>query len=287
MAGTRPDRLTLLVFVIVVVLGGINAVWIRVSNRELDPVWGATWRFGLAAIIFFSIMVALRLPFPKGRALLGALIYGLIGMGFGFALIYYGLNVVSAGVGQVIIALTPLLTFFFALAHKLERFRSIGLIGALVAVVGIGIGFGEQLSASVPLLPLLAMVGGAACFAESNVIVKLFPGAHPITTNAVASAVGALFLFGLSTLLGERQSLPQEPVTWVALVYLAAVGTVVLFALSLLVLMRWTASAAAYQNVLFPFDTVFVAALALGEPVTWPLLIGGLLVLAGVFIGSR
>ena len=279
--------MTLLVFVCVVVLGGINAVWIRVSNRELDPVWGATWRFGLASLIFFAVMLLLRLPFPQGRALVGAVLYGLIGMGIGFALIYYGLNVVGAGVGQVIIALTPLLTFFFALGHKLERFRSIGLTGALVAVLGIGIGFGEQLSASVPLLPLLAMIGGAACFAESNVLVKIFPGTHPITTNAIASAVGAAFLFALSMFLGEKHSLPQEALTWAALIYLAVIGTVVLFALSLLVLMRWTASAASYQNVLFPFVTVLVAAIALGEPVTWPLLVGGLLVLVGVIIGSR
>lgn len=283
----RPDRLTLLVFIIVILLGGVNAVGIRISNRELEPAWGATLRFGIAAILLFGIVFAFRLPLPKGRALVGAVLYGVVGVAAGFSLIYFGLRDVGAGIGQVIIALVPLLTFFFALAHKLERFRWRGLAGAMLALVGIGVGFGEQLSASVPLLSLLALVGGAACFAESNVIVKLLPGTHPITTNAFAAATGAPLLFLLSTVLGETHNVPQDGATWAALGYMAVLGTTVLFALSLFVLRRWTASAASYQNVLFPFVTVAVAASLLGEPVTWPLLAGGALVVAGVVVGSR
>ena len=46
------DRLALGAFSGAVVVGGSNFVAVRYSNRELDPLWGAGLRFGLAAVVF-------------------------------------------------------------------------------------------------------------------------------------------------------------------------------------------------------------------------------------------
>ena len=62
-------RKPLLAFLTAVVLGGVNFVGVRVSNEELDPIWGAGLRFGLAAVIFAVLCAALRLSLPRGRAL--------------------------------------------------------------------------------------------------------------------------------------------------------------------------------------------------------------------------
>ena len=96
---------------------------------------------------------------------------------------------------QVIFALAPLLTFFFAILHRQESFQWKVLIGGLLATAGIAIVFHSQLSADIPLLSLLAIILAAACSAEAIVLFKTFPKAHPVTTNAVAMAVGALVLF--------------------------------------------------------------------------------------------
>src|SRR5215207_676525 len=57
------------------VLAGGNAVAIRFSNRELDPLWGAGLRFALAAALLVALMAILRLAPPRGRALRGAVLY--------------------------------------------------------------------------------------------------------------------------------------------------------------------------------------------------------------------
>jgi hypothetical protein len=44
----RVDRVTLVAFFAVVILGGSNAVAVRFSNFELPPFWGATLRFASA-----------------------------------------------------------------------------------------------------------------------------------------------------------------------------------------------------------------------------------------------
>ncbi|HSJ16974.1 MAG TPA: hypothetical protein VK920_02640 [Solirubrobacterales bacterium] len=55
---TDQDRVVLAAFLLSATLAGGNAVGIRFSNRELDPLWGAGLRFSLAAIVLRSQMVA-------------------------------------------------------------------------------------------------------------------------------------------------------------------------------------------------------------------------------------
>ncbi|MEJ2486276.1 MAG: hypothetical protein P8Y68_11125 [Anaerolineales bacterium] len=68
------DWLTLLAFFGIVLFGGSNAVAVRFSNQGLPPFWGAAFRFGSAAIIFWIVFLVQRAKLPRGRALTGAVI---------------------------------------------------------------------------------------------------------------------------------------------------------------------------------------------------------------------
>jgi drug/metabolite transporter (DMT)-like permease len=282
----RPERLTLIAFFVSTILGGNNAIAVRFSNMELPPFFGAAVRFAAASLILFLIVLALRLPLPKGRSLKGALIFGALQFGISYALMYWSLLQVPAGLFQVILALVPLLTFLFAIAHRQEAFQWRVLAGGLMAVGGIAIIFRDRLIDNVPLLSLLAVVLAAACIAESVVLFKTFPKTHPITTNALAMATGAAILFAISLLARESPRVPTMPVTWTALLYLIIFGSVGTFVLALYVLSRWTASATSYSLVLMPIVTVLFASWLAGETVTVALLIGGLFVLSGVYVGA-
>ncbi len=280
------NRTTLGAFLLMVIVGGSNAVAVRFSNLGLPPFWGAGTRFALAGLIFWVIVLARRIPLPKGRALVGALLYGALSFGASYAFIYWALLYLQAGLFTVVVTLVPLITFLLAWAHGLEPFRWRGLVGALIALAGILIGVGNELGASVPLLPLLATVVGVACSAEASVLYKLFPKGEPLATNALAMSVGALMLLVLSFIGRETWALPTSPPTWIAFVYLVLLGSVVLFYLYLFVLDRWTASATSYSFLLFPVMTVIVAAWLLGEVVTPAFVLGSILVLLGVWIGA-
>ena len=64
------------------------------------------------------------------------------------------------------------------------------------------------------------------------------------------------------------------------------VGSIVVFVLYLVVLRYWAASRAAYGFVLTPFITVMLSAWLDDEPIHVGLIFGGLLVLAGVYVGA-
>ena len=282
----RPERLTIIAFIISTILGGNNAIAVRFSNVELPPFFGAGLRFAAASLILFLIVLVMQLPLPNGRSLIGALIFGALQFGFSYALIYWSLLDVPAGLFQVILALVPLLTFLLAIAHRQESFQWRVLAGGLLAIGGIAVIFSDSLIDNVPLISLLAAVLAAACIAESIVLFKTFPKTHPITTNAVAMGTGAAILFVTSGFARETPHLPNLLPTWTALLYLIFFGSVGTFVLALYVLTRWTASATSYSLVLMPVVTVVSASWIADEPITIALLLGGLFVLLGVYIGA-
>jgi drug/metabolite transporter (DMT)-like permease len=71
------------------IIGGSNFVAVRFSNEEMDPMFGAAFRFALATILLLGIMALTGRRLPKGRAAAGAVIYGLLGIGLSYALLYY------------------------------------------------------------------------------------------------------------------------------------------------------------------------------------------------------
>lgn len=285
----EPTPGTLAAFLILVVLAGGNAPAIRYvscNTCELDPFWGAAMRFLLAGLIFASISRVVRTPLPRGRALLGAGLYGTLQFGAGFGLAYWGLVRTPAGIGQVLLACVPLLTFGLALAHRQERFTWDGLVGAALAGGGVAVIFNSGLDAGVPLASMVAILGGAICWAEALVVVKGFPPVHPAIMNAIAMGVGAIVLLALAAIFGDAYVIPHSAHTWGAQAYLVLAGSVAVFWLYVLVVRRWTASAASYQLVLVPLVTVGVSAWLHHERISGSFAVGSVLVLVGVYIGA-
>jgi len=278
------DRVTVLAAVVVIVLGGGNAIGIRFLVQELDPFWGAAIRFGAAAVLFLGYVAVRRLPLPRGQALIGVVLYGLLAFGGAFAFGFWGLVRVEAGLAMVILSVVPLVTLFLAAAHGLETLTWRGVAGALAAVAGFGVIFViDQGSADrISTAGVLAVLAAAVAISEAGVIIKRFPKVNPAVENGLAMAVGAGVLLLLSLIAGETWTVPSQSDTRWALAYLVLAGSVVVFGLFIFILSRWTASAASYQFVLTPFITLPAAAWLLDEPLT----IGALVVVAGVYIGA-
>jgi drug/metabolite transporter (DMT)-like permease len=280
------DGTALAAFIVGTVLAGGNAVGVRVSNRELEPLWGAGLRFLLAACLLGAVMVGMRLTLPRGRALLGVLVYGTLIFGGAFSFAYYALVRIHAGLGQTLLALVPLATLLLAVLYRQERLRLGAVVGTVLSVAGISVISEVSGRESVPVLSLLAVLGAVLCFAQATVLVRHFPPVHPVTTNAVGMITGAAILVALSLVLNESIVLPERGATWLALAYMVVLGSGPVFVLYVVVVRLWSASRAAYTFVLIPLVTVLLSAWIDDEPVGAGLIFGGLLVLAGVYVGA-
>ena len=283
---TRPGGLVGTTFAAAVTLGGANFIAVRFSNRELDPFFGAGLRFTLAATLFVIITLVLRLPWPRHRQLALTLLYGLLGFAAFYALMYWALLSVTAGVATVVLALVPLVTILLAAAQGLERLTRRALSGSLLAMAGIVSMVVASSEVELPLSALVAMIGAALCAGQGVIVTKKVAGNHPAVTNAVGMLTGAGALFALSALTGESWVLPRQPeVVW-SLVYLVTLGSVGLFVLLMLVVRRWSASATSYMFVLFPVVTMLLDVWLSNEPITPNGAVGAILVMTGVWFGA-
>ncbi|QGZ52232.1 EamA family transporter [Streptomyces sp. QHH-9511] len=280
------DRATLAAFLATVLLAGGNAVGVRFSNRELDPLWGAALRFGAASLLLLAVMAVRRLEFPRGRALAGAVLFGVLNFGVTFALAYYALVRIHAGLGQTVLSLVPLATLLLAVAQRLERFRLMAAVGTVFAAAGVAVISRASFEGDVPLPSFLALVGSMLAFAQATVSVRRLPKVHAVTMNAVGMAAAAVLLFAGSLAAGDTWRLPDRAATWWALAYLVVGGSVLTFVLYLFVVHRWDASRASYVFVVIPVVTIVLSAWLDDEPLTSWLLIGTPLILVGVYLGA-
>jgi drug/metabolite transporter (DMT)-like permease len=98
--------------------------------------------------------------------------------------------------------------------------------------------------------------------------------------------VGAAVLLPVSLFIGERWVLPTQQDTWAAMVYLVLAGSVAVFWLYVFVLRRWSASAASFEFLLIPLATIPFSAVLTHEVITPIMLLGGAIILVGVYFGA-
>lgn len=282
----RPDRLTLTAFGVVALLAGSNLVVVRLSNRTLPPLYGAGIRFLAASTLLFGWALATRMPMPTRKQLPGTMLFGLLGFGGFFSFTYWALVSLHAGVAGTLAASVPLLTALLAALQGLERLTARGIAGAAIALAGIGVMLGAPSAAGIAVVPALAMLAAAACNAEANVVVKKLPTGAPVPTNAIAMLTGAVVLLTLSAAFGESWIMPTDVQTLGVLAFLVTMGSVALFVLYLWTIKRWTASGMSYIFVLMPVVATLLGVLILDEPVTAVAVLGGVMVVTGVYVGA-
>jgi drug/metabolite transporter (DMT)-like permease len=129
-------------------------------------------------------------------------------------------------------------------------------------------------------------VAGAVLLAESGIVLKMTPRAHPLATNAVGMIAGGVALLLLSAVIGDRWFLPTQSDTWAAMIFLVFGGSVAVFGLLVFLMGRWTASAVSYSLLLQPLATFVYSAILTGEPITPALFVGAAIILVGVYIGA-
>jgi drug/metabolite transporter (DMT)-like permease len=280
-----PDRWVLGAFTGAVVIGGSNFVAIRFSNRELDPLWGAGLRFALAAAVFGLLFAALRLPLPRGRALVLVAAYGVLSFAAAYDCLYLALEEVPAGIGAVVLAGGPLLTLLLAVVHGMEQLNARAVLGAVVAFTGSAVMFFQPGSADFGWTSLALLGIAALCASEAVVVSKLAGRHHPVAINFVGMSLGAAVLVAVAAAAGDRLVLPSDGETQLAVAYLVA-ATVGLFLFVLLVVQRWTASATSYVFVLMPVVAIALGALLADEPITATTIVGGAIVCGGVYLGA-
>ncbi|HET6148976.1 MAG TPA: EamA family transporter [Polyangia bacterium] len=266
---------------------GSTFLVIRIGNDALAPVWAATLRLALAALLLAGLTFARGAALPRGAALRAALRYGVCVFGINFPLLYWGEKVVPSGLSAVLYATIPLSSALLTRAFGMERLTLPKLAGAAIAMAGVVVLFSSTLRGHVGLSGLLAIFIAATVASLGNVMLKRGPRQDPVAANAVGSAIGALLAGAVSFALGEPHLMPATPATLLPLLYLTVAGSMGAFVIMSWLVNHWPVTRASYVSVVVPVLALGLGHLVRGEQLPLLNLAGALLVLFGLLVGMR
>jgi drug/metabolite transporter (DMT)-like permease len=264
---------------------GSMAIFARAAYASgVDPATLLLLRFTLAAGLTWGLFLLRGASLPRGRTLYTLLAMGAVGYA-GQAFCYFGaLTVASAGLVALLLYLYPALVAILSrvvLGHPMTPLHAaavaVALLGSALTIGDAGDG-----SALGILLGLLgSFIYAVYILTGSRLPRDLAPEASTAVILSSAAAVYAL----VAAVRGVR--LPATAAGWGAVAAIAVVCTVMAVGLFLAGLTRVGPVRASIYSTVEPVFTVALAALFLGEAITWPRVLGGGLILLAVVMLAR
>ncbi len=277
--------------VAVCLIFGTSWMAIKVSLESVPPMASAAMRFVLGTLTL-AIILRFRLDrFPRERLFWAlGLMLGFVAFSIPFALTYWGQMQIPSGLASVLFATFP---FWVALLSHLylpdERMNAWKLIGMVAGFVGIVVIFAGDFSFddSFTLWGMGAIIASAFVQAISIVIMRKHAG--PFDTRAlvmVGMGVGAVSLGLFSLLVEDLSSIRFTTEAVLSIVYLGTFASVVTFVTYFWLLKHLEAVFLSLTAFVTPILAVLTGALVLDEAVTADLLLGAVLVLAGILASN-
>jgi drug/metabolite transporter (DMT)-like permease len=276
-----------LVFIGCCLIWGSTFLAIRIGNEAVAPIWAATLRLVFAAPLLAALVLLTGQRFPRGPALRGALLFGVLNMGVNFSLLYWGERVVPSGIAAVLYATVPLSTALLAAVMGVERLAARKIVAAAVAIVGVAIIFAGEIRLDVPPVGLVAVFLAATAAALSSVILKQTPQPSAIAVNAVGALAGAVVCGVVSVAIGEDHSLPRSVAGWWPIAYLVLAGSLGAYVLYAWLVEHWPVTSASMIGVVVPVIAVILGAVAKAEQRSPESYLGAVVVLIAVLIALR
>jgi drug/metabolite transporter (DMT)-like permease len=273
-------------FLLLAALWGSSFTFIKVSLEGLTPSQLVLARLLLGAAVLLGLAGLRRIGLPRGAGVWGHVaVAALLGNVVPFLLLSYGEQTTGAGIAGVIVGSTPLLTLALAtVALPTERATVRKVVGVLVGFLGMVVVIGPWGESLGSLGGQLACLGAALSYAGGFVYVRrhLSPrGLAPLSLAAAQlAAAAALQVLVTPFLAWETPELTGRVAA--SIVVLGLLCTGLAYVLYFRLIGDLGAATASTVNYLVPVTGVLVSVLLLGEPVTWNLLAGGLVVLGAV-----
>ena len=294
-ADPREMRIGTLAAAGAAVLFGTAFVATAFALRSFTPLSAGTWRGVLSLLALGGLMAAGVLPRPRLHTDRPGVLARVILLGFiGGPMTLLGINLAVAGAGATIAAfvtgLYAVLAALFAPFVLRERTRPIVVLSFAVAMAGVTLlsGF-DPTRASIG--GIVAGLIGATSFAFYLVLSRRWSGAYGLdATTLVVPLVGAQALvLGTITLVTAPASLVPtdvQPIAVASMLWIIAgpsIGGNLLAAASV---RRVPARRTSALLLLNPLTAAALAVLLLGEVPTANELVGGAMVLGGMFVAT-
>ncbi|BCA96639.1 O-acetylserine/cysteine exporter [Legionella antarctica] len=273
----------LLLTLLVVVIWGLNFIFVKLGLEEISPLLLCAVRFFLASIpaVFFVK--------PPGAHFRIIALYGLVMFALQFSLVFMGMHAgMTAGMASLIMQVQVFFSMFFAVLFLGEQPSISQIAGALVAFMGIGL-VAMHFDTNVSLPGFILILAAAATWGVGNLITKKIKTTNFVAIIVWGSFVACLPMFLLSFIFEgpQRIAASYHHLTWQgigSLLYIVYASTWVGYGIWNWLLGRYSVGMIVPFTLLVPVVGILSSMLLLGEPFQLWKLNACLLVISGLCI---
>lgn len=271
------------------------AVWgsTFVVTKGLIDLWPpftlALVRVGIGTLVLLPIAITRH---QRGSHLPWGTLWfmGLVGVTLYYLAFNLSMVYVSASQGALVQASIPAMTALVAVLWLRERANALRWLGIALSVGGVLIVFSGDGSApgQSPLLGNSLMFASVVCWALYTALAKRAAHFDPLVITVSVMGTGTLLLLPFSAYEIFTAGLEPLPLKgWLGVLYLGTIASGVAYALYNASLRNLDASAVGVYTNLIPVVGVLTGIIFLGEPMSLRAIVGGAIVMLGVWITSR
>lgn len=278
----------------------------RILALGLPPMTGAWLRYVLTMVLFYLWFVGRALKgnevnwLPTGRQTWRTLTLIAITGVLGYQLFFMnGMRFTAAGDASLIITFNPIFTVLLAAPMLGQQITRKMFVGLFCGFIGVAVVTGWSPNTDIPFedrilgdfMILLASLNWAMTTNNTKRMMEQRNGEQKATTLEIVvwySLIGTFLLTPFAAWETWQHGIPEPTLTdWYAIIYLAAISTVLAYYWFAIGVEKLGATAAASYIFLMPVFGVLGGVILLNENIGWTLLLGFILIVIGVRVVQR
>jgi O-acetylserine/cysteine efflux transporter len=268
----------ILLALIVPITWGLGFTLAKVGMEQFPPLLIMSIRFGIAGLVLVWFT---RPPWGHMREIF---LVALIGSTIQYGLTYNGLKGIDASTAAILVQLEgPILALMGAILLK-EKLGLMRILGMVLAFIGVFIIAGEPRLEG-HMNSVILLIAGSTVWAVAQIMISKLKDLSGITILAwVAIMATPQMLLGSFIIEdGQWQAISTASlIDWSIIIYLALIMTVVGYSVWYHLLSSVDVSKVSPFLMLLPITSIIAGMILLDEKLTLPMIIGGLLIMAGV-----
>jgi drug/metabolite transporter (DMT)-like permease len=266
-------------------------MWIEISLRDLTPAATMTGRLLFALTALGGVLAVRRGPAQAVRCVRQfgwpGVVLGLITTALPFWLIAWGQTRIDSGIAAIGNASMPIFVALIAIRFaRHERVTGWRAFGIALGIVGVGVLVGiDPQGGWSGVVGTLAVILAAICYAAGSLYSQHKLGdSSGLLVSTVSAFWGTLVILPFGIIQGPGELPRWEAIAAVAV--LGLVGTAIGLLMYLDLIERHGSSRASLVVYLLPPTALFYGAVFLDEPLRLTAIVGLVLILVGVALGS-
>jgi drug/metabolite transporter (DMT)-like permease len=279
-----------IIFISLGLIWSSSFLWIKIAIEELGPITLVAYRVLFGLLFGVVVIIIQRAQMPRTlKEWTPLLILGLTNVAVPFFLISWGEKTIDSGVAAILDATVPLFTILAAhfMLHD-DKMTVPKVLGLLMGFAGVVILMSKDIGASASsIIGQIAVIVASVFYAGSSIYARKFTEDTPGIFRSMGPLVSATAVMWIASFLLEAPvKVPDQPIIWIALLWLGILGSGVAFVMVYYLIHEIGPTRTTMVTYLFPLGGVTLGAIFLDEKLTWQIITGAVLIVASLAVAN-